>query len=404
MSTFLPALLGDQPADILTRAVVGTPLEKTLTTRALVSWISVVGATYDGCLPGTDRLVKFEREGLVYRGAIGDQPFSDLTTPRLLKHLADVLMVDDELPPEEGDVAKFCRSLDGMVRAAWTLEKTSKNVKQKRAEITRAQADQRRERYARSLGLEPKRVGRASGMVDMVDAGIGFPEKTNQVRYGGQFLLPHEVGHAMFTPRGKTAASHQKDLGRKSRRDENGYEDDAISTSLEYKLDRRAGVDPHEFNGTGAMNFRGQVTRELPDQKEPGSVEWDHRDPDDLSNHQDHDDTARAIVGRFDAGQRFDEKGRVRYPNTLDARISLRGKKGGGFGAMPRPAGAARIPAEKQLAFPNFDFRPAPQTAEKTEMAPTFVAPRKADQPTPPVGPKQPRQPRAPKPPGDDRE
>ena len=401
MSTFLPALLGNQPADILTRAVVGTPLEKTLTTRALVSWISVVGATYDGCLPGTDLLVKFEREGLVYRGAIGDQPFTDLTTPRLLKHLADVLMVDDELPPEEGDVAKFCRSLDGMVRAAWTLEKTSKNVKQKRAEITRAQADQRRERYARSLGLEPTKIATRNQQVVGKEAGI---RQGNEVAYGGQFLLPHEVGHAMFTDRGKTARSHQRDLDRVGAIPD--YEDNTINTSLEYKLDRRAGVDPHKFNearsgGRGSFmeSFRGTIGDD-----EGLPVRWNagKPDPEDLRMHHERDQTARAVVGRFDAGRRFDEKGRVRSPNTLDARISMRGRKDQGFSGAPRPAGAARIPPEKQLAFPNFDFRPAPQTAEKTEMAPTFVAPRKADQPTPPVGPKQPRQPRAPKPPGDD--
>ncbi len=240
MSTFLPALLGEQPADIHIKAVVGTDLEHTLTTRALAAWISVVGSAFEGCLPGTDHLVKFERDGLVYRGEVGGRGFSEVTAPWLLRALAQVLDVGDAMPREEGAVAKFCKSLDGMIHAAWTLEKTSKNVKQKRAEITRAQADQRRERYARSLGLEPKRA-----------------------------IQPEPVP------------------------------------------------------------------------KQPTAHEWYHQDGTDQS-----------VVKRFDAGSR----------------------------------------------------RPMPQTAEKTEMAPTFVAPRRADQPTPPVGPKQPRQPRAPKPPGDDRE
>jgi hypothetical protein len=201
--------------------------------------------------------------------------------------------------------------------------------------------------------------------------------------YGGQFLLPHEVGHAMFTERGKTARSHQRDLDRVGATPD--YEDNIINTSLEYKLDRRAGVDPHKFNearsgGRGSFmeSFRGTIGDD-----EGLPVQWNAGKPDseDLRMHHERDQTARAVVGRFDAGRRFDEKGRVRSPNTLDARISMRGRKDQGFVGAPRPA---------------------PQTAEKTEMAPTFVAPRKADQPTPPVGPKQPRQPRAPKPPGDD--
>lgn len=402
VNTFLSALLGEQPAHILTEAVVGTPLQDTLVTRALASWISVVGSSFEGRLPGTDTLVKFERDGLFYCGSLAGTPLDHATSTTLFKSLADLLGTSGELPREEGVVAKFCRSLDCMVQAAWTLEKTSKNVKQKRAEITRAQADQRRERYARSLGLDPQKVASPKVLVDMDAAGVGSPQKSNRLGYGGQFILPHEVGHAMFTPRGKTTASHQRDLGRRSRRDEFGYEDDAISTSLEYKLDRRAGVDPHKFNETAGGGFRGQVTRELPDQDQPGSVEWDRHDPDERRLHRDHDDTARAIVGKFDAGRRFDEQGRVRQPNTLDARISLRGRRNRGFAGAPRPANATRIPTEKQLSFQNFDFRPAPATAEKSEMAPAFVAPRKADQPTPPVGPKQPRQPRAPKPPGGD--
>ena len=243
------------------------------------------------------------------------------------------------LPAEVPGSAKLCAALDGMVRVTAalrkaqalgvlaTLAKTSRNVKEQRANITREQANARRERYARTLGLVATRKDGP------------LRQEGNQINYGIQ-SLEHELGHAMHAKLGEMPRDHVRKLDvppwAPPREQAPGRaEEDRINNSLEYKLDRRAGVDPQRFgNPKGLRGLRLRPVGEYGEREDSRTVlarPWSHEDADDLAVQARHDQKSRKVVARFDAGARFDGDGRLRAPQGIDARINTRAQRGGGF-------------------------------------------------------------------------
>lgn len=93
------------------------------------------------------------------------------------------------------------------------LEKTSKNVKAQRANISKETAVQRVTNYLRSLGLRPKHT--------FASDADGFPRARGaSVPYGGNFPAEHEGAHALMTPDGKTIRQYQNFLTENAKYDE----------------------------------------------------------------------------------------------------------------------------------------------------------------------------------------
>lgn len=205
------------------------------------------------------------------------------------------------------------------------LEKTSWNVKQQRANITPEQAEQRRVRYAQSIGLKPEEGGRRDNK--------NFPAATkNKLPYGKQFGIEHETAHAMMTPRGNTVREYQRYLSRHS--DPKGpppgpngrFEYDSIedepdhvqavadentANTMEYGIDRRAGVDPHKFK----TDFRTNVNQPQ------GTYEW--FEPNEPGRTAE----AQGYLNDFDHGARISPQGRRVDPTGVDAKINARAGK-----------------------------------------------------------------------------
>jgi len=226
----------------------------------------------------------------------------------------------------------------GAKRPPAALEKRSKNVKEQTTGITKLQAHRRRQQYARSLGLDPQNAG---GMAELRD----LKGKGNQLKYGGRFDLPHELGHAMQTRPGGTLSEHMAGIA-----PDDQFDDDTINTALEHRIDRRAGVDPHKFAG----EFRGTIgdpdysppdddfiegeEDEQPENEGAPPIEWnaDLLGPHGRQNRTDFDaqerlqqqadraEHANSSIGRFDLGHRFDPSGKLRAPEGIDAKINRR--------------------------------------------------------------------------------
>lgn len=122
-SRFLKSLLGEDCATALLDTVHKTPgLEPAVTPRAIVSWLSALGDRYEGSVPGTDGLFKFERLYGLYSGEIKIEE-------NLIKYdkipgleLAAILSVSlgEDLEPsfaKPNDLQKLGKSLDKMVKA-----------------------------------------------------------------------------------------------------------------------------------------------------------------------------------------------------------------------------------------------------------------------------------------------
>lgn len=198
--------------------------------------------------------------------------------------------------------------------------KTSWNVKQQRANITPKQAQQRRVKYAQSIGLQPKKDEFPSG---------AFPEaRGNMLPYGGQFGVEHETAHAMMTPPDKMVGEYQEWLTQNRDPASDDYtdsiEDENVANRMEYQLDRRAGVDPNKFKS----RFRDQVSTPSGDddnyEGEVRTVESEYiaKDPETKERAQDLTTSAKFHVGQFDGGARFDAEGRIQPPTGINARIN----------------------------------------------------------------------------------
>lgn len=226
----------------------------------------------------------------------------------------------------------------GAKRPPAALEKRSKNVKEQTTGITKLQAHRRRQQYARSLGLDPQNAG---GMAELRD----LKGKGNQLKYGGRFDLPHELGHAMQTRPGGTLSEHMAGIA-----PDDQFDDDTINTALEHRIDRRAGVDPHKFAG----EFRGTIgdpdylppdddfiegeDDEKPEDEGAPPIEWNadllgrhgrqNRTTFDaqerLQQQAERAEHANSSIGRFDLGHRFDPSGKLRAPEGIDAKINRR--------------------------------------------------------------------------------
>lgn len=226
----------------------------------------------------------------------------------------------------------------GAKRLPAALEKRSKNVKEQTTGITKLQAHRRRQQYARSLGLDPQNAG---GMAELRD----LKGKGNELKYGGKFDLPHELGHAMQTRPGGTLSEHMAGIA-----PDDQFDDDTINTALEHRIDRRAGVDPHKFAG----EFRGTIgdpdysppdddfaegeDDEQPENEGAPPIEWnadllgrhgrqnrtDFDVQERLQQQADRAEHANSSIGRFDLGHRFDPSGKLRAPEGIDAKINRR--------------------------------------------------------------------------------
>lgn len=215
------------------------------------------------------------------------------------------------------------------------LEKRSKNVREQTRNITPEQATQRRVQYAQNIGLKPK-VGFVGGTGD---GNAGFPKaRGNVLPYGGNFDVTHETAHAMMTPEGMSVGQYQRQLtAHGAPEDDTGEGDelhaqavheDNVANQLEHRIDRRAGVG-QQFAGT----FRQDM-----------NVPQDNQDDEALSRlyepTEDHPnpfpvgklgqvpakgigEEAAGYAQPFDAGARFDPKGRIQPPEaTLHGRVS----------------------------------------------------------------------------------
>ncbi len=222
------------------------------------------------------------------------------------------------------------------------LEKRSNNVKQKTRDITPDQAQSRREIYARSLGLQPKvnapimatqqavfRQGRMASQESKAGNVLGYDKN---------FGLAHELGLAMHTPVGRRADSRQD-------KDFDPAEEQRIQTSLETKIDRRAGVDPHKFAPT-TRKAKYPVTAMLqqdaaaegkgyPVNDRQVLVPYFHSSalggsptrPTSPAQHKQWQDEAKKVMGAFDKGRSFTSTSRVVDPKDVDAKINARTQK-----------------------------------------------------------------------------
>ncbi|TXH45930.1 MAG: hypothetical protein E6Q97_30635 [Desulfurellales bacterium] len=227
----------------------------------------------------------------------------------------------------------------GAKRAPAALEKRSKNVREQTRNITNQQAQGRRQQYARLLGLKPQNVGRMAELRDLKGA-------NNDLKYGGRFDLPHELGHAMRTRPGRKLSEHMAGIT-----PDDQFDDDVINSALEHRIDRRAGVDPHKFAG----EFRGTIGDpeysppyddydDLGDESDDENREAEGAPPiewnadlvgprgrrnrgsmtEELAQQQDRADSANQAVSRFDLGHRFDASGKLQAPKGIDAKINRR--------------------------------------------------------------------------------
>lgn len=205
------------------------------------------------------------------------------------------------------------------------LQKTSWNVKQQRANISRNQAIDRRVAYLKRLGLNSQYKY--------------FPSDTfpvahfNTVQYGGNFPVEHEAAHAMMTPKDTAIRSYQRALTENAKYKpgqeygDEGNEDDHewatqeenVANRLEYRIDRRAGVDPHKFK----TRFRDQVVQ--PDHNsEHYDVGYTPSEKGPLLDELGRD--ARRYAEKFDQGATFSRGGKVQSPIGIDALVNQNAK------------------------------------------------------------------------------
>lgn len=226
------------------------------------------------------------------------------------------------------------------------LGKTSWNVKQQRVNITPQQANDRRSKLASSLGLKPLAEGVGAGE---------FPAASrNQLPYGRAFGLEHELAHAMMTPEGQTVRQYQRHLtahqapskssvkyGEPDYAHEETQHHENVANQLEYKIDRRAGVDPHRFRSQFRTDMQGpkygdsdlDQAEDLYDPKS-GSVKQKVAIPGGKSGRDEYPiagahirEEAPHYAQRFDQGARFNHLGRPVAPAGVDARINERARR-----------------------------------------------------------------------------
>lgn len=152
-----------------------------------------------------------------------------------------------------------------------SLAKRSKNVREMISKITPRQAEQRRVKYAQSIGLKPVKDPFIN-----TPGSSNFPQASrSKLPYGDSFGIEHETAHAMMTPSGKTVRQYQDYLSshaKPQKQDEDSYEpdddhyetqlDDVRANQLENLIDRRAGVAPSKFRSEFRTNIVGPRDQE----------------------------------------------------------------------------------------------------------------------------------------------
>lgn len=263
---------------------------------------------------------------------------------------------DNAQPATRQDVAA---GLAKALRKSVELAKRSKNVREQTRNISPRQATERRVQYAQSLGLKPQKTF----------VGDGFPQaKQNKLQYGDNFAVEHETAHAMMTPPGSTIRQYQRYLSSHSEPKDDPSNDswepdeahaqtqheENVANQLENMIDRRAGVSPKhasKFRGI-AVKSKNAGDEELSDDVDYDATErmWGTKKPGPENVFtQDVRDEAGKSAERFDAGARFNNRGRVEGQFNLDQRINLAAKQGGLAGharlrEMIRGAAAKKTP------------------------------------------------------------
>lgn len=130
-SPFLKNLLGADCSTALMDVAKKVPgLEAAVGPRAIVSWLTALGGQFDGKIPGSEDILKFDRVGGLYTGLakFSDQVVEYRQIPTL--ELAAILSVgmgedvtDSSAKPK--DLARLGKSLDKMVFAIMDSSKRS---------------------------------------------------------------------------------------------------------------------------------------------------------------------------------------------------------------------------------------------------------------------------------------
>ena len=241
--------------------------------------------------------------------------------------------------------------------AVTLLEKRSKNVREQTRNITSEQAENRRARYARKLGLDPVRI--TNNLADHID----FPTDTATTKespgstlpYNDQFGVEHETAHAMATPKGMTAKDYFKRLGdRGGARSNKGWDmsedyenqvDESIANATESIIDRRAGVggfaskfrnrialsntlgeskvDPDDEDTPHGDAFEDKYHDDYPSPKYKSNLSTDQRNQRNLAPFKPE---AKMIVDQFDQGAKFNNQGEIEQSDSIHAKINARAK------------------------------------------------------------------------------
>lgn len=174
-----------------------------------------------------------------------------------------------------------------------SLEKRSKNVREQTRNITPAQAEGRRARYAESIGLRPEQSpAKKLGNTPLA------AQNSNILPYSERdgFPLSHELGHAIATQPGESLREMHDRINGLSLGPAGASPTEDAALAGEVLTDRRAGV------GAGLGN--------------------DFREDYITARRSGQPAAARALgratrqIERFDDGATFDGSGRVRMPTT----------------------------------------------------------------------------------------
>ncbi len=463
---FIQAVIGADGARALVKAVGQSPdLEWALLPRVIMAWLGVVShGEYEAHLPGVEETsLTFAKSEHGFSGHIdiGQDvyAFRDASLEHVAGSVAVALGVDPRLAPElrSPHFAKLGKSIDVLVRsrtlrkAREELEKTSWNAKMRRRyqfehgadkpattqewgrtsrtggsvrggvrmvsnkpiPLDQGQVEDRRRRYAQSIGLEPKYGG-----------GSGFPRATgNQLPFNDDFDLAHESAHAMMTPEGKPLSEYQKWLSDDSRGrapgpspalDEDGNEipdepgvfdedeladynegldHENVASHLEHHVDRRAGVDPNMF----ASQFRDRMQQKV-DSGDGGLEDATEGLYDDKSGskntvdkqgrrvsrgipNEDIREQAAGYTERFDNGAKFQPSGHVHEPTDVNAAINARAK------AASNPASSWVTPAKAGFTARKLNAEYNKGELKSSGGARGIKLPGQAAAPRPPQGP-----------------
>lgn len=397
---FLQAVVGPDGAQALAKAAErAAELDQVIFPRAVVAWLeNIAPFGFEGNVPGVEdakfRFAKSEKgfDGMVTLNGELHQ-FEDASIDHLAGCVAVALGLDHERMDSRAkpqQLVKLGKSIDLLVKTQ--LVKTSWNAKMRRKyqfnpgedkpwsvggnpiPLDEGQVEDRRLRYARSIGLDPYRV-------DYFRDDFPDPPEGNKIPYNENFGVEHETAHAMMTPPGRTIEGYMGDLtstatnpgyARQQLEREDyarhimGQQQENIANQLEHDIDRRSGVDASLYNSA----FRKPI-QPLSPAYAGGNVE----DPDfpvakkvaagnkiktifskPIRNE------AKQYSQKFDEGARFNRYGEIEPPTGIDAKINARAKAKLGKAAVKPNTGKKKINLPGVAAGPIAPKAPIPPT------------------------------------------